>query len=72
MSIFFFVCVCVCNHSQNKHKCLELLWEINHTHMCRCVHTQNAIKGYNLWLFVMERLKTETLAMIESEFFTLE
>ena len=64
--------MCVCNHSQNKHKCLELLWEINHIHARRCVHTQNAIKDYNLWLFVMESLKTETLVMIESEFFTLE
>ena len=36
------------------------------------MHTQNAIKGYNLWRFVMESLNTETLAMIESEFFTLE
>ena len=36
------------------------------------MHTQNAIKGYNFWLFMMESLKTETLAMIESEFFTVE
>ena len=64
------VCIITLKINTNAWNCFGKL--ITHTRACRCMHTQNAIKGYNFWLFMMESLKTETLAMIESEFFTVE